>query len=83
MAKMKVYKAIDAASSKVHEIEVVPTFDKYGDLLTPQNMADETGMCVETIRSLIKSGQLPGVKIGQRYFVPKSRMLEFLGLGVL
>lgn len=56
------------------------SFDKYGDLLTVAEAAAALHLCEETVRTMIKTGVLYGVKIGRRYYVPKARLLDCLGL---
>ena len=50
----------------------------YGDLLTPADLAELTGLHVETVRRLMREGGLPSVRIGQRLYTPKTRLLELL-----
>ena len=56
------------------------SFDKCGDLLTVAEAAVALHRCEETIRTMIKKGELYGVKIGRRYYVPKAKLMDFLGL---
>lgn len=50
----------------------------YPDLLTPAHVAKLTGLCAHTVRDLCRRGELPAVKIAARWYVPKSKFLEFL-----
>lgn len=61
---------------KAPEFPSVEPFAEYGELITTHEMASLTGQCAESIRSHIKRGQLPGVKIGQRYYVVKSVLIS-------
>jgi len=65
---------------KVKVYKAPPALSGYGDLLTPADLAELTGQHVETVRRLIKCGDLPGVRIGQRLYVPKVRLLDYLGV---
>ena len=55
-------------------------FDQCGDLLTVAEGANALHRCEETVRSMIKKGDLYGVKIGRRYYIPKVKLMDFLGL---
>ena len=48
------------------------------DLLTTSVVQKLTRLNVQHIRRLLVSGELPGVKIGARWFVPKSEFEQFL-----
>lgn len=50
-----------------------------GDLLTVADMCALTGLSAQTVRRCLERGELPGFKIGRRWFVPKSRLLEMGG----
>lgn len=50
----------------------------FPDLLTPDDIHKLTRLNVQHIRRLLVSGQLPGVKIGARWFVPKNELEKFL-----
>ena len=56
-------------------------FDKYPDLMTPEHIAELTGQCKTTIRSLCSSQALPAVRIGRRWYVPKPAMIEYVTKG--
>ena len=43
-------------------------FANYGDLMT--------------VRRLMASGRIPAVKIGSRWYTPKSRLVEFVEEGI-
>ena len=38
-----------------------------------------TGLSNQTLRTSCASGQIPAVKIGRRWFVPKSRFADYVG----
>lgn len=53
-------------------------FTGFPDLLTPDHMSEITGMSADTVRSLIRRGELPACRIGHRYYVPKTKFVEFV-----
>lgn len=53
-------------------------FEDYPDLLTPAHLSEITGQCEATIRSLCGRGKLPAVRIGKRWYVPKTAMSAFV-----
>ena len=55
-------------------------FDQCGDVLTVSEVANALQRCDETVRTMIKRGELYGVKLGRRYYVPKRKLMEYLGL---
>ena len=65
---------------KLKTYKAPPALSGYGDLLTTAELHEITGQHVDTICKLIKRGDLPGVRIGQRWYVPKVKLLEFLGV---
>lgn len=52
---------------------------EYGDLLTVGDVCVLTGLSAQTVRRCLERGDLPGFKIGRRWFVPKSRLLQMGG----
>lgn len=49
------------------------------DLLPVEpDLCELTGLSAQTIRNLIKLGELPGCRIGRRLYVPKTRFIEFV-----
>lgn len=53
-------------------------FEDYPDLLSPAHLSEITGQCEATIRSLCSKGKLPAVRIGKRWYVPKTAMAAFV-----
>lgn len=47
-------------------------------MLTTEDIHELTQISLQVVRRLLASGQLPGVKIGARWFVPKSELEKFL-----
>lgn len=54
-------------------------FAGYPDLLTPAHLARLLGTSEHTVREQCRNGELPAVKVGQRWYVPKSRFAEHMG----
>lgn len=54
-------------------------FEGYPDLLTVKDVCRITGLSAQTVRASCSSGQLPAVKIGRSWFVPKSRFARYVG----
>lgn len=48
------------------------------DLLSPKDVQRLTNLNLQHIRRLLASGHLPGIKIGARWYVPKSEFEKFL-----
>ena len=53
-------------------------FSDYPDLLTTADVATLTGLSVQTIRSEINNGHLPGCRIGRRLYIPKQALIEYI-----
>lgn len=56
-------------------------FTGFGDLLSIKEMCAITGLSAQTIRTCCASGTLPAAKIGRAWFVPKSKLIEYLDCG--
>lgn len=52
------------------------------DLLSTKDIHELTKLNEQNIRRLLASGSLPGVKIGARWFVPKTEFEHFLEKGI-
>lgn len=50
----------------------------YGDTLTPADVTEITGVTEQTVRSLCESGEIPCVKMGRRYVIPKPGFIAYL-----
>ena len=50
--------------------------DAYGDLLTVADASAVLQQSAATIRRLCRDGELPSVKIGRRFYIPKSHLVE-------
>lgn len=51
----------------------------YPDLMTVADVADALGVNAMTVRRRIGDGRIPAAKLGRRWYVPKSKLLEALG----
>ena len=50
------------------------------DMLTVEQLAQMLGLSQNTVRSLCRSGELPAVHIGRRWYVPRAKLNEFVGV---
>ena len=57
-------------------------FAAYGDLMTASDVAEVLRQSGQTVRRLMASGRIPAVKIGSRWYTPKSRLVEFVEEGI-
>ncbi len=64
-------------SSKI-KTDATPLFADYGDLLTVSDIAQITHQSEQTIRRLMATQELPIVKIGARWYTPKSKLIEHI-----
>lgn len=48
------------------------------DLLTTNDLCELLGHSDDHVRIMLRAGELPGVKIGARWYVPKSELEKFL-----
>jgi excisionase family DNA binding protein len=46
--------------------------------LTVQETAEYLHSCAETVKRLLRKGELPGIKVGRRWLVPKAQLIEYL-----
>lgn len=53
-------------------------FAGFPDLLTVQHLEVLLGQCGKTVRKLLADGTLPSVRIGERIYCPKARLIEFV-----
>ena len=54
-----------------------PLFDGLPELLTAQDVCDLTGSSLSTVRRACAAGQLPAVRIGRRWYVPRTKFAEY------
>jgi excisionase family DNA binding protein len=46
--------------------------------LSPREVARVTGLGVASTYALLRSGEMPSIKAGKKYFVPRSALLRWL-----
>lgn len=56
--------------------------DELPVVLNTETVAELLGVSVQTVRIQCAEGELPGVKIGRRWFVARDRFIEFLNGGM-
>jgi excisionase family DNA binding protein len=54
-----------------------------GDLLTPRQMAKESGWSVKSIRKLLAERRIRHLKRGNRYLIPKTAIDDFLSANMI
>lgn len=54
------------------------TLENCSDLIGTEEMSNLTGFDIQTVRDLLRKKQLPGLKIGTRWFVPKTELENWL-----
>lgn len=52
--------------------------DAYPDVLNVGHLCEITGLSAQTIRLECSNGNLPAVRIGQRWFVTKPMFIDYL-----
>lgn len=52
--------------------------ENYPDLLDTGTLAQLLGQSVPTVRKLLHKGELPSVRIGRRFYVPRSALIEYI-----
>lgn len=58
------------------------SLDSFGDILNSSDICKLLGLSICHVRRLLSSGQLPGLKIGARWYVPKSELERYLEKGL-
>ena len=53
------------------------------DLLTPRQLASETGWPERRIRSLLRTGELRHIRIGSNYLLPKNAVEEYVARNMI
>ncbi len=64
--------AVEALVAQVRD-EAVPALD----LLTTTAAADVFGVTAQTIKNWVRSGQLPGYRVGGRIMLPREAVIEY------
>lgn len=66
----------------VHEVRMSERdsimFASYPDLLDVLHLRVILGQSEKTVRKLIADGDLPSVRIGERVYCPKARLIEYV-----
>ncbi|WRS27322.1 helix-turn-helix domain-containing protein [Oscillospiraceae bacterium MB08-C2-2] len=53
-------------------------FADYPDIVTHANLCDMLRISKNTAYELLRSGQLPYIKIGSKYLIPKSSIIDYV-----
>ena len=53
----------------------------YPAMLTIKDVAEITGLHVNSVRRLCRDGNIPSMKFGQKIMIPKDIFVEGLGIG--
>ena len=53
----------------------------YPAMLTIKDVAEITGLHVNSVRRLCRDGNIPNMKFGQKIMIPKDIFVEGLGIG--
>ena len=61
------------------DVEVMSTFDKLA--YSPEEVARLLGLHPNSVYSMLKSGELPGIKAGRRWLISKQRFGVWLDGG--
>jgi excisionase family DNA binding protein len=51
---------------------------RYKDFMSPRQIADRSGIGLLGVYALLKSGHLPAVRVGKRYYIPVSAYEAYL-----
>lgn len=52
--------------------------ENYPAVLDVEDVAEILGVTGKTVRSLIKGGEMSGIKVGRLIRIPKDRLIEYL-----
>ncbi len=47
-------------------------------ILTPEDIAQELGICRKSVYTMLKKGEIPHVKCGDRYLIPAAAFSKWL-----
>lgn len=53
-------------------------FDTYKDVLTVEQVCFALSMGKNSVYNLLRSGSIKSIKIGRKYFIPKSFLIDFI-----
>ena len=51
---------------------------EYPDVLTPEDVMEFLSIGRNTVYNILKTGELPSIKIGKQYRIPKRYVLQYL-----
>lgn len=49
-------------------------------VITPEDAAEISGMCVKTIYKLLNKGEIKGAKLGRRWHIGKAYFYDLMGI---
>lgn len=53
-------------------------FDHYADILTPEDCMNILSIGRSTVYQLLRSGQLPSIRVGKQYRISKKCLQDFI-----
>ena len=54
-------------------------FEKYNDIVAVEDVMEMLNLGKSTVYGLLQKGQIQHVRVGKKYVIPKSAVIEFLG----
>lgn len=73
--------AADDSEMSAAPVSLDGWFEGFGDMLTVDDLAIILHVSRKTVQHQCKRGDLPAISIGRRWYVPKTRLVEFLMSG--
>ncbi len=55
-------------------------FESYPDVVTPSDIQSMLHIGRNTVYELLREGKIAAIRVGKKYVIPKSSVVEFLGL---
>ncbi len=52
--------------------------DVHGDVLTPKDVCEKTGLSKGTVGKLLRTGQIPSRRAGRRYLISRANYEQWL-----
>ena len=52
----------------------------YPDILTVEEASELLGVCTKTVYKLIKNGEIEKKNVGRLFKIPKSHLMDYLGI---
>ena len=53
-------------------------FEKFSDIVTVEDIMDMLGVGRSTVYSMLRNNNIPHVRVGRKYIIPKSSVIGFL-----